>query len=149
MNIFLIIFWFNAFRSQCVSLLSRLHWLNKKQFRSFMKDLVDNQSIIFLLSFFHSYLGFCSEINNAFSPNPAIIPISRKRSPSRMGPDLSPVSYSNNFGENSGNENYKWEYSMFKAWNKGRHFCRIQSQRPKWSECASVLFAHSLEWKSN
>ena len=30
-------------RSQCVSILSRLHWLDKKQFRNFMKDLVDNR----------------------------------------------------------------------------------------------------------
>ena len=33
-------------RSQCVSILSRLHWLDKKQFRNFMKDLVDNREAI-------------------------------------------------------------------------------------------------------
>lgn len=89
-------------RSQCVSILSRLNWLDRKQFRIFMKDLIDNKSVQFLLSFFHSYLGFCSEMTNPFSPNPNVVQLSRKKSPSR-GPDLSPLGYSNNFGETSGN----------------------------------------------
>ena len=89
-------------RSQCVSLLSRLHWLNQKQFKNFMKNLVNNCSVPFLLSFFHSYLGFCSELSNPYSPNPISLPISRKKSPSRTGQDLSPVGYGNNFGETQG-----------------------------------------------
>ena len=68
-----------------------------------MKDLIDNKSVQFLLSFFHSYLGFCSEMTNPFSPNPNVVQLSRKKSPSR-GPDLSPLGYSNNFGETSGND---------------------------------------------
>ena len=90
-------------RSQCVSILSRLHWLDKTQFRNFMKDLVDNRNVSFLLSFFHSYLGFCSEASNPFSPNPNVIAMSRKKSPSRQGTDLSPIGYQNNFGETMGN----------------------------------------------
>ena len=90
-------------RSQCVSILSRLHWLDKKQFRNFMKDLVDNRNVAFLLSFFHSYLGFCSEASNPFSPNPNAIPMPRKKSPSRQRTDLSPLGYQNNFGETIGN----------------------------------------------
>ena len=84
------------YRSQCVSLMSRLHWLDKKQFCKFMKSLVENRSVHFLLSFFHSYLGFCSDLGNPFSPNPTNIPLSRKKSPSRPGPDSSPLGYSNN-----------------------------------------------------
>ena len=68
-----------------------------------MKDLVDNRSVAFLLSFFHSYLGFCSETLSPFSPNPNVIPMSRKKSPSRQGADLSPLGYQNNFGETMGN----------------------------------------------
>ena len=94
---------YNNCRSQCVSILSRLNWLDRKQFRIFMKDLIDNKSVQFLLSFFHSYLGFCSEMTNPFSPNPNVVQLSRKKSPSR-GPDLSPLGYSNNFGETSGND---------------------------------------------
>ena len=82
--------------------MSRLHWLDKKQFCKFMKSLVENRSVHFLLSFFHSYLGFCSDLGNAFSPNPTNIPLSRKKSPSRPGPDISPLGYSNNFGETTG-----------------------------------------------
>ena len=55
-------------RSQCVSLLSRLHWIDKKEFGSFMKSLIDHRSVTFLLAFFHSYLGFCSDTSNTFSP---------------------------------------------------------------------------------
>ena len=67
---------YNYCRSQCVSILSRLNWLDRKQFRIFMKDLIDNKSVQFLLSFFHSYLGFCSEMTNPFSPNPNVVQLS-------------------------------------------------------------------------
>lgn len=105
-------------RSQCVSILSRLHWLDKTQFRNFMKDLVDNRNVSFLLSFFHSYLGFCSEASNPFSPNPNVIPMSRKKSPSRQGTDLSPIGYQNNFGETMGN------YLLQKKTNLNNHFTK-------------------------
>ena len=94
--------WTSSSRSQCVSLMSRLHWLDKKQFCTFMKSLVENRTVQFLLSFFHSYLGFCSDLGNPYSPNPINLPLSRKKSPSRPGPDISPLGYSNNFGETPG-----------------------------------------------
>ena len=116
---------YNNCRSQCVSILSRLNWLDRKQFRIFMKDLIDNKSVQFLLSFFHSYLGFCSEMTNPFSPNPNVVQLSRKKSPSR-GPDLSPLGYSNNFGETSGNDFLEVDcplelyhsLSVCRVWNK-------------------------------
>ena len=95
-----------------------MQWYHKKQFKSFIKSLIDHRSITFLLAFYHSYLGFCTELSNPFSPGliyasnriPIIIcfPLffdfaeNTKKSQSKCGPDLSPHGYSNNFGEPGG-----------------------------------------------
>ena len=50
-------------RSRSISLLSRLLWYDKVQFKRFIGILVNTRDISFLLSFFHSYLGFCVEPN--------------------------------------------------------------------------------------
>ena len=95
-------------RSQCASIFSRLQWFHQKS----------NRSSFNYLSFgiFHSYLGFCTELSNPFSPGLAYtrnrIPIiicfslffnfAENTKKSKGGPDLSPHGYSNNFGETGG-----------------------------------------------
>lgn len=48
-----------AQRTKAISLLSRLLWYDKAQFKRFICILVNTRDIAFLLSFFHAYLGFC------------------------------------------------------------------------------------------
>lgn len=60
-----------ALRSQAISLLSRLLWYDKGQFKKFIGILVNTREMPFLLSFLHGYLGFCLEpVNPCPSPSP-------------------------------------------------------------------------------
>ena len=54
-------------RSRGVGLMSRLLWYDKRQFRQFLKVLVETRDIHFLITFFHSYLVFCNDPTNPFS----------------------------------------------------------------------------------
>ena len=58
-------------RAQAVSLLSRLMWYDKNQFKKFITLLVQTREIPFLLGFLHSYLGFCTDPSNPHSPLPS------------------------------------------------------------------------------
>lgn len=60
-----------ALRMQAISLLSRLMWYDKDQFRRFICILVNTREIPFLLGFLHGYLGFCTEPTNPHSPLPS------------------------------------------------------------------------------
>ena len=57
-------------RLQAISLLSRLLWYDKDQFKRFISILVNTREIQFLLGFLHGYLGFCTEPSNPHSPLP-------------------------------------------------------------------------------
>lgn len=56
----------DTLRSRGIGLLSRLLWYDKKQFRQFLRLLVDSRDITFLMPFFHGYLAFCSDPTNPF-----------------------------------------------------------------------------------
>lgn len=58
-------------RSQATTLLSRLLWYDKKQFRRFVCVLVNTRDVSFLLGFLHAFLGFCHELSNPHSPLPS------------------------------------------------------------------------------
>ncbi|XP_023346426.1 protein unc-80 homolog [Eurytemora carolleeae] len=66
-------------RIHCMSLLSRLLWFNKKEFKAFISLIISHRSVQFLIGFFHSYLGFCSSIPNMYSPCSNTKPSWKKR----------------------------------------------------------------------
>ena len=73
-------------------------------FDRFVAHLVDQRSLNFLFNFLHSYLGFCTELSHPFSPG---IAHTRQTRPSahhhpKAAELVSPMSYSNNFGEPGG-----------------------------------------------
>ena len=47
--------------------MSRLLWYDKRQFRQFLRNLVETRDLHFLITFFHGYLAFCSDPTNPFS----------------------------------------------------------------------------------
>jgi|LakMenE18May11ns_1017448.scaffolds.fasta_scaffold8705206_1 hypothetical protein len=57
------------FRVQIHSILSRLLWLDKTEFKRFLIGLVDFHSTPFLLAFLHSFLGSCVDAPWAILPH--------------------------------------------------------------------------------
>ena len=57
-------------RSQAISLLSRLLWYDRAQFKRFLGLLAASREIPFLMGFLHGYLGFCAEPSHPGCPSP-------------------------------------------------------------------------------
>ena len=57
-------------RSQAISLLSRLLWYDRAQFKKFLGLLAATREIPFLMGFLHGYLGFCAEPSHPGCPSP-------------------------------------------------------------------------------
>jgi hypothetical protein len=61
-------------RTHAISLLSRLLWYDRVQFKRFIGVLAATKEIPFFMGFLHGYLGFCVEPPNTtscYSPQPA------------------------------------------------------------------------------
>jgi hypothetical protein len=110
-------------RGQAISLLTRCRpsrpphaatsrlWFDQKQFKWFIAHLVEQQPLPSLLSFLHSYLGFCTELTNPLSPGLATGRQGRAPGPRSQElvtavpsppPAQASPGYSNNFGEPGG-----------------------------------------------
>ncbi len=59
-------------RNQAISLLSRLHWYDRAQFKRFVAALAASREISFLMGFLHGYLGFCVEPQPASCASPNV-----------------------------------------------------------------------------
>ena len=57
-------------RSQAISLLSRLLWYDRAQFKKFLGLMAATREIPFLMGFLHGYLGFCAEPSHPGCPSP-------------------------------------------------------------------------------
>uniref|UniRef100_A0A0K2T575 Uncharacterized protein n=1 Tax=Lepeophtheirus salmonis TaxID=72036 RepID=A0A0K2T575_LEPSM len=88
-------------RSQVSSMISRLLWLNKKEFKKYFAVLLKTEKDVpFVTCFLHAYLNTCIE-SAAISPAPKPMGGARKRS-SKINQEMN-LAYANNFGENAEN----------------------------------------------
>lgn len=58
----------NFVRTQCQCLLNRLKQYDKRQFSNYLRHFMKNNSLNCIISFIHSYVGFCTEPLSIFSP---------------------------------------------------------------------------------
>ncbi|XP_055936881.1 protein unc-80 homolog isoform X2 [Argiope bruennichi] len=86
-----------ALRLQILNSFNHLYEVDKQQFRSFLREIVNQRPLLEVMDFFHSFVGFCMESGSPVSP------IAQKRaSTSGSQENNFRHSYANNFGAGFG-----------------------------------------------
>lgn len=55
-------------RLQILNTFNKLYEIDQRQFRMFLRDIINQRSLMEVIDFFHSFVGFCSESGSPISP---------------------------------------------------------------------------------
>ena len=53
---------------QILNTFNKLYEIDQRQFRMFLRDIINQRSLTEVIDFFHSFVGFCSESGSPISP---------------------------------------------------------------------------------
>lgn len=55
-------------RLQILNTFNKLYEIDQRQFRMFLRDIINQRPLTEVIDFFHSFVGFCSESGSPISP---------------------------------------------------------------------------------